>query len=360
MKKMNSNYQEGRSGSSGAQPAFRGYYSQTLYILHRVLSGSNDYIFQPEKKEDLAIFDKTGDLIEVVQIKDYTSPLTLSDLGNDFFNRCRNYIESNTPVRIVSFGKVGPELKKALQENGVKDSVIKKLIDNKGFSDDEAKKILEFMTIEEVNKSLIKERIEAALREKPFAAYQKDLTFDILTHMIFTASRKQTQIKSQDISEKLQKIVKYVNDAQSFLNTFGKNVVEIFNNELLTENALKENKEKYQAEYYIGISARPEHIKANVDIVREEKVELIKNNFQKENIVIIHGASGQGKTSLSYRYLFNCQPFSYEIRDYHSTNYLDILNTLKQLSKTLGQQIPIYLDVQTGDSDWLKIAQELY
>jgi hypothetical protein len=178
--------------------------------------------------------------------------------------------------------------------------------------------------------------------------------------MIFTASREQTHIKSQDISEKLKKIVMYVNDAQSFLNTFGKNVVEIFNNELLTENALKRNKEKYQAEYYIGISARPEHIKANVDIVREEKLEIIEDHFQGKNIVIIHGASGQGKSSLSYRYLFNCQPFSYEIRDYNSTNLLDILSTLKQLSQTLGQQIPIYIDVQKSDPEWLKIAQELF
>lgn len=92
MKEMNSNYQEGLSSSSGSQAAFRGYYSQTLYILHRVLSGSNDFVFQPEKEEDLAIFDNNGDLIEVVQVKDYSSPLTLSDLGNDFFNRCRNYI----------------------------------------------------------------------------------------------------------------------------------------------------------------------------------------------------------------------------------------------------------------------------
>jgi hypothetical protein len=133
-KKMNSNYQEGLSCFSGAQAAFRGYYSQTLYILHRVLSGSNDFVFQPEKEEDLAIFDNDGDLIEVVQVKDYSAPLTLSDLGKDFFTRCRNYIESNTPVRIVSFGKVGPELKNALQENGAKDSVIKKLIECIGIS----------------------------------------------------------------------------------------------------------------------------------------------------------------------------------------------------------------------------------
>jgi hypothetical protein len=41
---------------SGAKAAFKGYNSQTLYILYRVLNDDENMVFLPETNEDLSVF----------------------------------------------------------------------------------------------------------------------------------------------------------------------------------------------------------------------------------------------------------------------------------------------------------------
>lgn len=53
--------------------------------------------------------------------------------------------------------------------------------------------------------------------------------------------------------------------------------------------------EKLQNEYREGISARPEHIRKRLDVIRNKWIEQVEINFEKSNIVLIRGASGQGK-----------------------------------------------------------------
>ena len=58
-----------------ATGAYRGYRRQALYTLYRILT-DNIAKFQPEGKEDLAIFQDTGQLSEIVQVKSYSHALT--------------------------------------------------------------------------------------------------------------------------------------------------------------------------------------------------------------------------------------------------------------------------------------------
>jgi len=59
------------------------------------------------------------------------------------------------------------------------------------------------------------------------------------------------------------------------------------------------------------------HISANLDIVRDQHLKAIADGFKKTNVVIVHGASGQGKSALAYRYLHDYCPSAsrYEIHD---------------------------------------------
>ena len=50
---------------SDATPTYRGYRLQTLYALSRILEGNQAFHFQPEGKEDLAIFDQHYRLLEI-------------------------------------------------------------------------------------------------------------------------------------------------------------------------------------------------------------------------------------------------------------------------------------------------------
>ena len=53
----------------------------------------------------------------------------------------------------------------------------------------------------------------------------------------------------------------------------------------------------------MGINASPDHIRSGCDLRRGRWLDEIKGRFLKNNIVLIKGASGQGKTTLAYRYL---------------------------------------------------------
>ena len=70
---------------------YKGFRLQALYALWRILRSTDDSTFQPEGKEDLAVLDSTNNLLEVIQVKAYSSSLTLSSLklgeSNSFFKR---------------------------------------------------------------------------------------------------------------------------------------------------------------------------------------------------------------------------------------------------------------------------------
>lgn len=60
------------------------------------------------------------------------------------------------------------------------------------------------------------------------------------------------------------------------------------------------------ADYYAGVSARPEHISANMDVPREEwlnKIDTILSG--PKPVCILRAASGQGKSTIAYRYAYD-------------------------------------------------------
>jgi hypothetical protein len=104
----------------GATSAFRGYRTQTLYIVKRVLSDlTGEMIYKPEGQEYLAICDTSGNLLEVVQIKNHIDYLTLSDFHprdkDSFFRRSLQlYKDGSQPkLTIASFGEISNELHNA-------------------------------------------------------------------------------------------------------------------------------------------------------------------------------------------------------------------------------------------------------
>ena len=83
-----------QKSDKGAQAAWKGFSSQTLYIASRLISDKEGYEYYPEDVEDLVI-KKNNVVIEAVQVKNISASLTLSSLagtktsqsGEGFFNR---------------------------------------------------------------------------------------------------------------------------------------------------------------------------------------------------------------------------------------------------------------------------------
>jgi hypothetical protein len=346
---------------TGAEASFKGYSSQTLYILHRVLTDTRNLMFFPERAEDLSVYDEDGKHIEEVQVKDLSSNFGLNDFGDDFFNnRLPKYLKEKIPITLLSFGKVGPELKNA--NNGVekdKQKVIKKLIDNKKFSSKESELFLTLLNIQEVSHKILRDKINENLLSTS-AALNDKYAYDLLTQWIYKASEKKGQLSRQEIYDKLLDTIVSYNEAHSHLKILGHNVKRIFEDSLLKTDEIIENKDFYEEQFLLGMNVRKEHILADVDVKRFDKLEEINNSFDKSSIVVVHGASGQGKSCLAYRYLFDCSAAPFEVVDYSSDNIDDIIKTFKNLAnQNINIQIPLYIDVLPGQSEWIKIIKNL-
>ena len=60
----------------GAQAAWKGFSSQTLYIAYRLVMDTQGYEYFPEDTEDL-IVKYNGEVLEAVQVKNLAAALTI-------------------------------------------------------------------------------------------------------------------------------------------------------------------------------------------------------------------------------------------------------------------------------------------
>lgn len=123
-----------------------------------------------------------------------------------------------------------------------------------------------------------------------------------------------------------------------------------------------EQRTRLQDEFYEGGYTRFAHILAGLDFRRDEKLTEITQAFTKCNVVIIHAASGQGKTTLAYRYLHDYyaddKRFVIErIQDLRHA--LAIARALADFVATESGIVAIYIDIHPQDTDWTEVARQL-
>lgn len=141
---------------TGAEAAWRGFSTQTLYTAKRLLECNvNEFEFYPEQVEDLLI-KKEGRIYELVQVKNLSKDLSLSDLSpnkeDSFFRRCLRYKENTEIIlRVVSFGNIGSEIDTLLKTNNKLETNIAKKLKSYGYAVEDIKWLLTHLQVEKVN-----------------------------------------------------------------------------------------------------------------------------------------------------------------------------------------------------------------
>ncbi len=351
--------------SSDATAAYRGYRLQALYTLHRILvsEASGTLVFQPEGAEDLAVYGVDGYLLEINQVKAYKDNLTLSDFEPDkeasFFYRAEHHLKStpNAHIYIVSFGPIGPELYEACSMDGrERQSVADKLSKHKYISKKAAEALLAQIKLVQVQEAILIEEVYAALRESCTGIDSRG-AFALMTAWLYQCGEHKTKITRNDVLTQITTIGQFLAECAAHQREWFTTIKPIQEMPLKDEDisALVE-------EYYHGVSARYEHIVAGLDLRRPEKLQAITEGFQQHQVVIVHGASGQGKTSLAYRFLYESFPEygRFEILRIESVAHaLSIATALISHVNALAIPIAIYLDVIPGDTSWAELVQQL-
>lgn len=343
--------------NNGAINAIKGYRRQFLYTLYRLLNNSNnDLVFEPEGFfEDLDIKDNKGGIIETIQVKNTSGTLVFSDLfskKDSFFKRAKKAVSLNAEtVKLVCFGNLSEELQdKTLQK------VSKKLI-KKGFKNTQIVNIASRYDFEIITEESLQQIIISNI-EKFESFIDPTIALDLLLFWIYKVAEKRIPITTKDFTTQLNQIGKFISERIDFHKSFGSTIKP-----LETKTFAEDNINQYKEGFYLGVSAKYEHILAGVDVKREKWLNKIETSFINNNVVFIHGASGQGKSTLAYRYLKDCQSqyATYELK--LTDNYAEILNTinsLESLCKGLNFPVVLYIDVTSRYTYWQDVIKELY
>lgn len=127
----------------------------------------------------------------------------------------------------------------------------------------------------------------------------------------------------------------------------------------ISDLRLEKTPEELELEYKSGVNAHPDHIRNNLDIRRDRLISEIYKELDQKRIVIIRGASGQGKTTAAYRYLLD----KYDedqvicIKNLRNSSQIDdIIHIINNLDEP--EYFIFYLDVNPGNSEWIYLCDE--
>jgi hypothetical protein len=345
----------------GTKAAWKGFSSQTLYIANRLMLLNDQSEFFPEKVEDLLVI-KDDIPVEAVQVKNIASDLTLSHFSprkqDSFFRRALSLRQENEDLKavIIAFGPLGNELDDLNQgEKEATTSVSEKLL-KYDYSEDEVNWLLGNLVIQVVNQNSLEEQIYAELTQLTETMAAPKLAFDVLTNYVSVLSQKGEKTSKSDWNQRLHNIAIDFAAMSGFHQEYGRSLRPLF--EYKTNLPL----EKLSEEYRIGVNAHPDHIRNNLDVRREIWGNKIESYFDENQIVIIRGASGQGKSSLAYRYLIDTFPESNVIcveQIETSTQAANIVAAANNLSIARENNFILYIDVKPYQTGWLWILQQL-
>lgn len=332
----------------------RGYRTQFLYTLYRIISTNNSgkEVFRPEGIEDLDILvdDK---VVESIQVKNHKSSLLgyahLSSNAHttSFFSRGINTLRKYPQAKLTlfSFYVVDDDLSQ-------KPRLSYKLKHDKytRFSTNDINSLLNAYEIKIRSEQSLYEEVVAILKQR-FPSFNPEYEIKLLTQWIYNAAEEGKKLTYNDLVNVRERYVTFNNQQASVLSEYGLTVIKLDQVPGICQDNIKE-------EFYNGVSARLYHIQAGLDVKREQKLLQIKNAFMNSNVVILHGQSGQGKSTLAYRYINDYCPFAYEIKNSNDGNISRIIATLSALAKDLPWKIVLYLDVIPSNTEWVQIVRE--
>lgn len=343
----------------GAKAAWKGFSSQTTYIASRLIDLPSNFELHPEKIEDLLI-TKNGVPEELIQIKNLTTNLTLSDLNpaedDSFFRRCLSIKKQNMNItlKVVSFGKIGQELNNFPDNTSVEFFRIEKKLIDIGYLKEEIHWLSDRLTLEIVDEEILLRQIKENFSENIETMAAPQIILDILTQYVANLSRYSKHTSKTLWKEKIQQIGLDLAALSGVSKEYGNSFIP------MTEFKELKNEKQLSEEYLAGVNAQPQHIRLNLDIERSYWLDKIDESFNEHQFVLIKGASGQGKSTLAYRYLQNF----YSENDIlciqsvtSESQAQDIVIALNGLAKNHTNLI-VYFDVSPRDINWNWICEK--
>ena len=181
---------------------------------------------------------------------------------------------------------------------------------------------------------------------------------DLMLLWMYQLAEQQRTTTRDKVIEKYNEIGLFFSERRQYLQQLGKSVLPLSSG---PEEETADN-QKLEQEYFSGVAAAYKHIDASLDLRRPVQVDKIRAAFEKETLVILHGASGQGKSTLGYRYAYDYYPkgYAFEILLTESDDsVLEIRQAVEALSRPYNSPFLMLVDVPPGNSGWEFLVRHL-
>lgn len=330
----------------------RGFRTQFLYTLYRVvIDNQPERTYIPEGVEDIDILE--GNItVESIQVKNLKDSLTYSHLRSaarqtSFFQRGQTVLENspNVILKLTSFGPISRQLTEPT-------TLAKALKKDPQISNGSIPPLVSSFIPESVDEDKLYDIIVARLK-RDFPSFNGELEIRFLLQWISELAEKQQSLTLTQLHNQLLSFREVESRQKVAQVQLGIRVKRLFIND-----AVEESNDILKDEFLKGVSARPSHIQGNVDLRRHKWLDQIDNAFSTQNVLVVHGISGQGKSALCYRYIKDFETFGFEIRDCNPSTFEDITATIQEISSSLKSHVLIYLDCRSGDKEWPKLVRE--
>lgn len=353
---------------------YRGYRRQALYCLFKLFDDGlpNNSVVQPEGNEDLEIRNIANEPIEVAQVKDYSADLTVSAFKPSFYRRISQLCRSNPSVgiNIVSFGPIGRELRKACDNNQetpkralntlTKDREEVRANGEKqtipGITEGEANELFTRVNLIEVEETALANHVIEQLRAT-MTSGDPHVAFENLMWWLISSAENQLKLTRALTIEKISQLGRFITHRAAHEHEWHISIKPI-----QSSSSNDEDREKLRREFFQAGRVRADHVSEGFDVPRNDALDRIHKAFRNENVVILRAASGQGKTTLAYRYLLDWAPADFR---YQVEQAADLQHSRRMAAAIAGHKevidVPtiVYIDVRPGDSLWVEVVREL-
>ena len=349
------------SPNVGATPSFRGYRHQCLYTLHRVLTMASGASIHPEGIEDLAIFSD-AQLAEVCQVKSVGAPLSLHHLRSStgsFFGRSAAVLRTDptAALRIASFGPIGPELAKAIACDGPeREQIVRKLVGESTATADELRNVVSRLAVDEVSELRLTQEVESLVAQLA-TGIDSRTSVDLLLFWIYRAAEERKPLDRDRVEQEITNVGRYLAERLAHHAEWFTTV------EPLADDVIPEARvEELASEFHRGMQARWEHVLAGVTVARPDLLRRVSQGMAANRVAVIHGASGQGKSTLAYQFMRELpEVWRFRIRRIDDREHAARLAVLlASFGRTLDLPVYILIDVQPSDTAWPELVARLY
>jgi len=347
---------------------YRGYRRQALYVLWRILADpdASRRSYRPEGEEDLAVFDESGRLLEVVQVKDLSSPLALSDLKpsspDGFIARTTRRLDEHPGCRhrLATYGVLGPELAAAIDADASTRDAIKRRLTAKASERLVGDLDVVFDALHGNVVMLDENALRGDIAQQlagSIAGLHDQSTLDLLLYWIFESSERQRDITRTVLLQQVERIGEYLAGLRDHSTEWMNTVRPLERHDIPAADV-----ERFRDSYRRGAQATWEHIVAGSDSARISRLSELRSKLDSYDAVVIRGASGQGKSSLAFRYLHEFHPDGtrFLVRFVEGRSHAARIAAALR-AHVLGMQIPAValLDLSPADSGWMVLLPEL-